>query len=93
MNHIYIGVQRAEETQRKYPIDGLYKRLFEAILKLARDPDQVTRQLFLTLTFQIIHWFTNNTIFESPNSMVLLNAIMVKMNLNIYMSSLLLDFS
>ncbi|KAB7494388.1 DNA-dependent protein kinase catalytic subunit, partial [Armadillidium nasatum] len=55
---------------------ALYLRVFKAILTLSCDTDNVTRQLFLTLTFQIIHWFTNNKSFEHPDTAALLQVIM-----------------
>lgn len=57
----------------------LYRHIFQAMLQLACDPDQVTRQLFATLAFQTIHWFTNNTNYENPDTTVLLEAIMVSL--------------
>ncbi|MPC76789.1 DNA-dependent protein kinase catalytic subunit [Portunus trituberculatus] len=55
---------------------ALYHHIFQAMLQLACDPDQVTRQLFFTLTHQTIHWFTNNRKFENPDTAVLLESIM-----------------
>lgn len=55
----------------------LYHHIFQAMLQLACDPDQVTRQLFATLAFQTIHWFTNNTNYENPDTAVLLESILV----------------
>lgn len=37
---------------------NLYKHIFQALLHLACDPEQVARQLFQPLVFQLIHWFT-----------------------------------
>ena len=38
---------------------------------------QVTQQLFGPLVFQMIHWFTRNTQYESPDTIALLDAILV----------------
>ncbi|CAL4155876.1 unnamed protein product, partial [Meganyctiphanes norvegica] len=73
---IGTGAQRSSETNERYPMAPLYRRVFAAMLQLSCDQDQVTRQLFLTLTFQTIHWFTNNRNFENPDTAVLLEAIM-----------------
>ena len=39
---------------------------------------QVCRQLFEPLMFQLIHWFTGNKKYESEDTMMLLNALMVR---------------
>ncbi len=38
---------------------------------------QVAEQLFRPLVFQMIHWFTRNTQYESPDTITLLEAILV----------------
>lgn len=38
---------------------------------------QVTRQLYEPLVMQLIHWFTNNKKFESQDTVVFLEAILV----------------
>ncbi|XP_069947778.1 DNA-dependent protein kinase catalytic subunit isoform X2 [Cherax quadricarinatus] len=73
---IGTGAQQHTDIQARYPMAPLYRHVFEAMLQLACDPDQVTRQLFLTLAYQTIHWFTNNKNFENPDTVVLLDAIM-----------------
>ncbi|XP_063611240.1 DNA-dependent protein kinase catalytic subunit-like [Penaeus indicus] len=73
---IGTGAQKSQETQLKEPMAPLYRHIFSAMLRLACDPDHVTRQLFLTLSYQTIHWFTNNRNFENVDTMVLLEALM-----------------
>ncbi|XP_042208389.1 DNA-dependent protein kinase catalytic subunit-like [Homarus americanus] len=73
---IGTGAQQHPDLQAKYPMAPLYHHVFEAMLQLACDPDQVTRQLFLTLSYQTIHWFTNNENSENVDTNVLLEAIM-----------------
>ncbi|XP_071521265.1 DNA-dependent protein kinase catalytic subunit-like [Panulirus ornatus] len=73
---IGTGAQQHPDIQARYPMAPLYSHVFQAMLQLACDPDQVTRQLFLTLSYQMIHWFTNNQNFENPDTAVLLEAIM-----------------
>uniref|UniRef100_A0A0P4W3R0 non-specific serine/threonine protein kinase n=1 Tax=Scylla olivacea TaxID=85551 RepID=A0A0P4W3R0_SCYOL len=73
---IGTGSQQQEGIQAKYPMAALYHHIFQAMLQLACDPDQVTRQLFFTLTHQTIHWFTNNKKNENPDTAVLLESIM-----------------
>jgi len=53
----------------------LYKKIFPGLLKLSTDVEQVTKQLFQPLVFQIIHWFTRNKRQENEDTMTLLNAI------------------
>ncbi|KAK4317884.1 hypothetical protein Pmani_011063 [Petrolisthes manimaculis] len=73
---IGTGSQQHPDLATRFPMAPLYRRIFPGVLQLACDPDQVTRQLFLTLAFQVIHWFTNSQMFENPDTMVLLEAIM-----------------
>lgn len=60
----------------KSPMAPIFVHVFKAMLKLSCDADNVTKQLFLTLTFQCIHWFTNNRQYENPDTAALLNSIM-----------------
>ncbi|KAL8588519.1 hypothetical protein ACOMHN_043868 [Nucella lapillus] len=69
------SAQQPGDTQRRHPMDGLYRKLFPALLALACDVEQVCRQLFEPLVLQLIHWFTGNKRGESPESMALLDAI------------------
>ncbi|KAL9956083.1 hypothetical protein ACROYT_G037506 [Oculina patagonica] len=61
---------------KKSPMERLWKHVFPALLQLACDVEQVSEQLFKPLVFQLIHWFTNNRKFESPETMALLDAIL-----------------
>lgn len=48
----------------------------------------MAEQLFRPLIFQLIHWFTRNTQYESPDTMALLEVILVNLYYNInYMVS------
>uniref|UniRef100_A0A8C5WDN6 DNA-dependent protein kinase catalytic subunit n=1 Tax=Leptobrachium leishanense TaxID=445787 RepID=A0A8C5WDN6_9ANUR len=58
------------------PLFKLYKRVFPVLLRLACDVDQVTRQLYEPLVMGLIHWFTSNKKFESPDTVALLEAIL-----------------
>ncbi|ESO96748.1 hypothetical protein LOTGIDRAFT_143667, partial [Lottia gigantea] len=69
------GAQQPGEVQKRYPMQKLYKKLFPAMLKLACDVEQVAKQLFEPLTMQLIHWFTNNKMGESSETMALLDTI------------------
>jgi DNA-dependent protein kinase catalytic subunit len=53
----------------------LYQKLFPSLLILATDVEQVGRQLFEPLVFQLIHWFTRNVQSENLETMALLDAI------------------
>ncbi|CAL1269299.1 unnamed protein product [Larinioides sclopetarius] len=61
-----------DDLQTKYSMEGLYKKLFPGLLELACDVEQVTKQLFQPLVFQIIHWFTCNRVSKSPETSVIL---------------------
>ena len=58
-------------------MDKLYVKLFPVILRLAGDVERIAEQLFKPLMFQIIHWFTGNKQYESPDTIALLEAILV----------------
>ncbi|EGC36942.1 DNA-dependent protein kinase subunit [Dictyostelium purpureum] len=53
----------------------LYRKIFPSLLCLSTDVEQVTKQLFQPLVFQIIHWFTRNKKQENDDTMNLLNSI------------------
>ncbi|KAK6170524.1 hypothetical protein SNE40_018898 [Patella caerulea] len=67
--------QQPGEQQKRYPMEAIYKKLFPAMLQLACDVELVSKQLFEPLTMQIIHWFTNNKMAESMETMALLDTI------------------
>ncbi|KAJ3150478.1 hypothetical protein HDU86_006651 [Geranomyces michiganensis] len=59
---------------KKSPFHKLYRNVFPALLRLGADLDRVTRELFSSLVFQIIHWLTKNSRAENPETMAMLNA-------------------
>ncbi|XP_027045855.1 DNA-dependent protein kinase catalytic subunit-like [Pocillopora damicornis] len=61
---------------KKSPMEKLWKHVFPTLLQLACDVEQVSEQLFKPLVFQLIHWFTNNRKYESPETMALLDAML-----------------
>ncbi|CAH1795603.1 unnamed protein product [Owenia fusiformis] len=69
------GSIQPDSTLEKHPMVALYRKVFPVILKLASDVEQVAKQLFDPLTMQLIHWFTKNEVFESPETVALLDAI------------------
>ncbi|XP_055874578.1 DNA-dependent protein kinase catalytic subunit-like [Biomphalaria glabrata] len=69
------GAQMPGETQKKYPMEQLYRKLFPSLLQLACDVELVCKELFEPLMLQLIHWFTNNKMAESPETMALLDCI------------------
>lgn len=50
-----------------------YLKIFPVILHLSVDIDKISRDLFSSLTFQLIHWFTNNSLNDDSESLVLLD--------------------
>ncbi|XP_054711224.1 DNA-dependent protein kinase catalytic subunit-like, partial [Uloborus diversus] len=56
----------------KFSMEALYKKIFPALLELACDVEQVTKELFRPLVLQIIHWFTNPKVVQTPESAVIL---------------------
>jgi hypothetical protein len=57
------------------PFHLVYRRLFPVIIDLAVDPEPVTRQLFSSLAYQLVRWFTQNQAREAVETMALLDAI------------------
>ncbi|KAL2645175.1 hypothetical protein R1flu_012762 [Riccia fluitans] len=69
-------LQRKNEKDQSVYLDKIYRRLLPAVLQLAVDVEQVTRQLFSEFAKQLIHWFTSNQQRENPETMTLLEAIL-----------------
>jgi DNA-PKcs, N-terminal/Phosphatidylinositol 3- and 4-kinase/DNA-PKcs, CC5/DNA-dependent protein kinase catalytic subunit, CC1/2/DNA-dependent protein kinase catalytic subunit, CC3/FAT domain/FATC domain len=77
---IYMVAMRATDPGRDTPDAAtsphrIYRQLFPVIIRLATDTEQVTRQLFQPLVFQLIHWLTNNSQREHDETMAMLDAI------------------
>ena len=53
----------------------LYARLFPVIIRLATEIEEISRQLFEPLVFQIVRWFSSSKIHEHPEVESLLDAI------------------
>ncbi|XP_065059919.1 DNA-dependent protein kinase catalytic subunit-like isoform X2 [Rhopilema esculentum] len=71
------STQQANQMSRKEGMEGIYKHLFPALLKLGCDIEQVAEQLFRPLVFQMIHWFTSSpSKTESQDTVILLDTIM-----------------
>ncbi|GFR68841.1 DNA-dependent protein kinase catalytic subunit [Elysia marginata] len=69
------GAHMPGQTQQVRPMEQLYRRLFPPLLSLACDVEQVCKDLFQPLILQLIHWFTNSKMAESPETMALLDCI------------------
>jgi DNA-dependent protein kinase catalytic subunit len=63
-------------TQKQFPMTKLYRKLHPVFLQLACDIEKVTEQLFQPLVFQMIHWFTKNEQYESPDTIALLESLL-----------------
>ncbi|KAI8352478.1 hypothetical protein EDC96DRAFT_546617 [Choanephora cucurbitarum] len=53
-----------------------YLHIFPIMLRLAIDPDQITRDMFQALYAQVIHWLTNNAQSENTETVTLLQALL-----------------
>ena len=53
----------------------LYAKLFPVIIRLATEIEQISRQLFEPLVFQIVRWFSSSKIYEHPEVESLLDAL------------------
>ncbi|KAJ3220654.1 hypothetical protein HK099_004118, partial [Clydaea vesicula] len=63
-----------ENESSQSPFHKLYIHIFPALFRLAADVDNVTRDLFRPLIFQLIHWLTRNSKYENPETMAMLDA-------------------
>lgn len=64
------------QQNTKTSMEGLYRKVFPALLKLSCSAEQVAEQLFSPLLFQIIHWLTGVKKAESEETMALLDVIL-----------------
>ncbi|XP_068717854.1 DNA-dependent protein kinase catalytic subunit-like isoform X1 [Montipora capricornis] len=71
-----LGKSVTQPQGKKSPLEKLWNHLFPCLLQLSCDVEQVAEQLFKPLVFQLIHWFTNNRMYESPETIALLDAIL-----------------
>ena len=60
------SAQQPGTTQAREPMDGLYRKVFPAVLTLACDVEQVCYQIFQFLVF--FYFFDNYSIYESHES-------------------------
>ncbi|XP_065898419.1 DNA-dependent protein kinase catalytic subunit-like isoform X2 [Dysidea avara] len=73
---LMLGRAAQPVAANKAPMNKLYRKVFPVVLQLACDVEQVAEKLFSPLVFQIIHWFTSNKQYESPDTIALLEAIL-----------------
>ncbi|EFC47806.1 DNA dependent protein kinase catalytic subunit [Naegleria gruberi] len=62
------------------PYFKIYEKIFPVLLRLSVDTEQVTKQLFEPLIFQLVHWLTQNMQYENKETMALLDAIIDSMS-------------
>ncbi|KAG2383045.1 hypothetical protein C9374_005012 [Naegleria lovaniensis] len=62
------------------PYYKIYEKLFPVLLRLSVDTEQVTKQLFEPLMFQLVHWLTQNMQYENKETMALLDSIIDSMS-------------
>ncbi|KAK5584232.1 hypothetical protein RB653_005840 [Dictyostelium firmibasis] len=72
---VMIGNSANQSQASQVSYSRLYRKIFPSLICLSTDVEQVTKQLFQPLVFQMIHWFTRNKKQESDDTMNLLNAI------------------
>ncbi|EDO34282.1 predicted protein [Nematostella vectensis] len=70
------GVTQPDVKKVALPMQNLWKKLIPVLLQLACDVERVSAQLFHPLVMQLIHWFTNNRKYESPETIALLDALL-----------------
>ncbi|KAJ3073015.1 hypothetical protein HDU98_002395 [Podochytrium sp. JEL0797] len=65
---------RSDKDAQQSPYHKIYVKLFPVLLRLAVDLDNVTRELFRPLVFQLIHWLTKTSKYENPETMAMLQS-------------------
>eukprot|EP01122_Echinamoeba_exundans_P008707 TRINITY_DN2938_c0_g1_i1.p1 TRINITY_DN2938_c0_g1~~TRINITY_DN2938_c0_g1_i1.p1 ORF type:complete len:1088 (+),score=237.19 TRINITY_DN2938_c0_g1_i1:85-3348(+) len=58
----------------KVSYENIYKHIFPVIIRLSVDVEQITRQLFEPLAFQLVRWFTKTQRAANKETMALLEA-------------------
>jgi DNA-dependent protein kinase catalytic subunit len=71
-----LGRSAQPAMQKKSPMTKLFRKVFPYLLQMGCDVEKVAEQLFRPLVLQMIHWFTRNTQYESPDTVALLDAIL-----------------
>jgi DNA-dependent protein kinase catalytic subunit len=71
-----LGRSAQPALQKKSPMTKLFRKVFPYLLRLACDVEKVAEQLFRPLVLQMVHWFTRNTQYESPDTIALLDAVL-----------------
>lgn len=70
------GKKKTEQTQAdSAAFAKLYAKLFPVIIRLATEIEQISRQLFEPLCFQIVRWFSSCKIYENAAVESLLDAL------------------
>ncbi|KAL0088017.1 hypothetical protein F4703DRAFT_1975680 [Phycomyces blakesleeanus] len=64
--------KRSRHQKEESQYHKIYTQIFPVILRLAIDSDQISRAMFRSLTPQLIHWLTDNSQSESPETITLL---------------------
>lgn len=64
-----------EKMSEQRAFAKLYARLFPVIIRLACEIDQVPRQLFEPLCYQIVKWFSSSKMYEHPEVESLLDSL------------------
>lgn len=70
---LYLIGCNAQKTYQ--PLKNIYRHIFPVIIRLSVDVEQITRQLFEPLAFQLVRWFTKNQKEENDETMALLESI------------------
>ncbi|KAI9025751.1 hypothetical protein CLU79DRAFT_698900, partial [Phycomyces nitens] len=68
--NIELTLGRQQKDQSQY--HKIYTRIFPVILRLAIDSDQISRAMFRALISQLIHWLTDTSQSDNPETITLL---------------------
>ena len=69
------ALQDAGRCEQKAAFAKLYSKLFPVIIRLATEEEQISRQLFEPLCFQLVRWFSRYRISEHVEVEYLLDAL------------------
>ncbi|EDQ84433.1 uncharacterized protein MONBRDRAFT_30238 [Monosiga brevicollis MX1] len=71
-----LGREAVLIEDNKDVMTDLWRHIFPVMIQLSCDLDSVPQQLFELLTLQVVRWFTDSRMYEYPNTVALITAIL-----------------
>jgi hypothetical protein len=75
---LYITGKSATRTSAEKDVkyEKTFAQIYPVILRLSTAADSIPQDLFKPLAFQLIHWFSQNTKYENPETAAILTSIL-----------------